>query len=69
MCLKVDNGCNSNDGSYEIFFVKMILLQYLKTIRVYKNYIWLCDFIFFNTYIFFLELFMCKVLGFGFFTK
>jgi hypothetical protein len=28
---------------------------------------WLCDFMFYNTYILFFELFMCKVLGIGFF--
>jgi hypothetical protein len=33
------------------------------------SYIWLCDFIFFNSYILFFEFFMCKVLGFGFFSK
>jgi hypothetical protein len=49
-----------------ICFVKMFLLQYLKIVRVWRNYIWLCDFMFCNTYILFFELFTCKALGLGF---
>ncbi len=37
------------------------------TFTVYRSYIRLCDFMFCNTYILFFELFMCKVLGLGFF--
>jgi hypothetical protein len=48
------------------FFVKFFLLQYPKMIKICKNYIWLCDFIFCNTYNLFFELFMCKILGLGF---
>ncbi len=36
------------------------------TFTIYRSYIWLCDFMFCNTYNFF-QLFMCKVLGLWFF--
>jgi hypothetical protein len=36
-------------------------------VRIYRSYIWLCDFMFCNTYILFFELFMCKVLGLEFY--
>jgi hypothetical protein len=49
------------------FFCQKKLLQYLKTIKVYRSCIWLCDFMFYNTCILFSELFICKVLGFRFF--
>jgi hypothetical protein len=49
------------------FFVEIFLLQYLKVVRIYKICIWLCDFMFYNTYILFFEFFMFKVLGLGFF--
>jgi len=49
------------------YFDKIVLLQYLKTFKVCRSCIWLCDFMFCNTFIMFFELFMCKVLGLGFF--
>jgi hypothetical protein len=41
------------DGSCEIFFIEFFLLQYLKLIKVCQSYIWLNDFMFYNTYFFF----------------
>jgi hypothetical protein len=45
-----------------IFFVKFFLLQYLRTIHVYRNSLWFCDFMFCNTYILVFEL---SFLGLG----
>ncbi len=52
---------------YKIYFVKFFLLQYLKSVKVCKSCVWLCDFMFSNTCILFFELFVCKVLGLWFF--
>jgi hypothetical protein len=57
----------SFDGRCGIFCVKFFLLQYLKKVKICRNCVWLCDFMFCNTYILFFELFMCKVLGLKFF--
>jgi hypothetical protein len=45
----------------------MFLLQSLKTVIVCKSYIWLWDFMFYNTYILIFKPFMCKVLGLEFY--
>jgi len=48
------------------FFCQIFLLQYLKTVKVCRNYIWLCDLGL--QYLHFVsEHFMCKVLGLRFF--
>jgi hypothetical protein len=49
------------------FFCQNLFIAIPETIKVRRNYIWLCDFMFCNTYILFFEFFMCKVLRLGFF--
>jgi hypothetical protein len=42
-------------------------MQYLKKVKIYNSYIWLCDLMFCNTCILLCDFFMSKALRLGFF--
>jgi hypothetical protein len=65
--LKFNYICNFHQMMEVVgFFCQIVFCNTWKQL-VCKSCIWLCDFMFCNTCILFFELFMCKVLGLGFF--